>query len=86
MAHLSVRERAKYPFRPGIDGFISVNERDIPGGPVRELWVTPGWRVIGYSCPGWITVDGPANISQTFVAGARYALSCESPPAFELVR
>ena len=86
MAHLAIRDRVNYPVVPGIDGFVSVGSRSIPGGPARELWVEPGKRVIGYSCPGWITVDGPATISYNFLAGARYDLTCESPPTFELVR
>jgi hypothetical protein len=86
MAHLLMRERANYAFTPGINGLVSVNERNIPGGPVRELWVSPGRRVIGFSCPGWITVDGPATITQTFAAGANYEVTCEAVPAIELIR
>lgn len=85
MAHLTVRERANYPFQPGFDGFISVSGRDIPSGPVRELWVGPGRREVAYSCPGWITVDGPATLVYKFVPGGRYELVCESPPAIEAV-
>ena len=86
MAHLTVRDRANYPVVPGVDGFVSVGSQSIPGGPTRELWVEPGKRIIGYSCPGWITVDGPATITYNFLAGMRYELTCESPPAFEQVR
>jgi hypothetical protein len=86
MAHLAVRERPDYPFQAGLDGFISVSGREVPGGPVRELWVASGRREIAYSCPGWVTVDGPASMVYEFAAGGRYELTCQSPPAIEVVR
>lgn len=85
-AHLVMKERANYPFKPEFDGFIAVDSYDIKGGPVRDVWVAPGRRSISYSCPGWIVMDGPASLSHEFLADARYALSCDDPPAIQPVR
>jgi hypothetical protein len=83
MARLTVVERVNYRFVPGRDGILSIDGRTVPGGPVKETWVAPGRRTIGYACPGWVTVDGPATLSRTFVAGGRYQLTCEDPPAIK---
>lgn len=85
MARLSVVDRVNYGFVPGRDGVISVDGRAVPGGPVRELWVVPGHRAIGYACPGWVALGGPAMLSRTFVAGGVYRLTCEDPPAIKQV-
>lgn len=85
VAHLAVGARVNYGFVPGRHGVLSVDGRAVPGGPVRELRVMPGQRTIGYACPGWITVDGPARLSRTFAAGGRYELTCEDPPAIKQI-
>jgi hypothetical protein len=83
MARLTVGERVNYRFVPGRDGILSIDGRTVPGGPVKETWIVPGRRTIGYACPGWVTVDGPATLSRTFVAGGRYQLTCDDPPAIK---
>lgn len=85
MARLSVRDRVNYRFVPGRDGILSVDGRSVPGGPLREVWIEPGRRSIGYACPGWVTVDGPARLSRSFEAGASYMLACEDPPVIQQV-
>ena len=85
MARLSVVDRVNYAFVAGRDGVISVDGRAVPGGPVREIWIAPGHRAIGYACPGWLTMDGSAMLSRTFVAGGRYRLTCDDPPAIKQV-
>lgn len=84
-ARLAIGDRVHYAFVPGRDGIISVDGRTVPEGPVRETRLVPGRRTIGYACPGWVTVDGPATMSRTFVAGGRYMLTCEDPPAIKQV-
>lgn len=85
MARLSVGDRVNYAFVPGRDGILSIDGRTVPGSPVREIWIVPGRRTIGYACPGWVTVDGPATLARTFVAGGGYKLTCEDPPAIKQV-
>lgn len=85
MARLTVGDRVNYAFVPGRDGILSIDGRTVPGSPVREIWIVPGRRTIGYACPGWVTVDGPATLSRTFVAGGGYKLTCEDPPAIKQV-
>lgn len=85
MARLAVGDRVNYAFVAGRDGILSIDGRSVPDSPVRDIWLVPGRRTIGYACPGWVTVDGPATLSRTFVAGGRYRLTCEDPPAIKQV-
>lgn len=85
MARLAIGDRVNYAFVAGRDGILSVDGRTVPGSPAREIRIAPGRRTVGYACPGWVTVDGPATLSRTFVAGGQYRLTCEDPPAIKQV-
>ena len=80
MATLTIGPRAGYPVLQKHDGIWSVDSRDIPNGPVQSLFVVPGKHKIGYNCPGWITMDGPAILPYVFEADRRYEINCEKEP------
>jgi hypothetical protein len=57
-------------------GLVSVGNYYFPSAPVKLAYIAPGGREIGYNCPGYIYVDGPPTVVQTFVGGKRYELFC----------
>ena len=85
MAHLTIGSRSGYPSMPNYNGIWSVDGRDIPKGPVQSIFVVPGTRDIGYSCPGWISMDRFPSISHAFIADEHYEINCEQEPYIHLV-
>ena len=57
-------------------GIVSVGNYYFPSAPVTLAYIAPGERAIGYNCPGYIYVDGPPTVVQTFEGGKSYELSC----------
>jgi hypothetical protein len=57
-------------------GIVSVGNYYFPSAPVKLTYIAPGEREIGYNCPGYIYVDGPPTVAQTFEGGKRYELFC----------
>lgn len=80
MAHLTVGDKPGETFSVGYSGVVDVDDRDIPGGPVRSIHVAPGARSIGYRCPGSIILDGPPKLSAEFEADTAYVLDCTGAP------
>lgn len=64
-----------------LDGILAVDGADLSEGQRKRIYVAKGLRKIGYECPGWVTVDGPATIDKRFKPGKRYRLVCGSKPA-----
>ena len=86
MAHLIVGDRPGERFSDDYNGIWHVDDRDIPSGPVRSIYVAPGERSIGYICPGWLVLDGPPTLSHIFVAGVEYVLDCTEEPRIRMVQ
>jgi len=57
-------------------GIVSVGSYYFPSAPVKLAHIAPGEREIGYNCPGYMYVDGPPTVVQTFEGGGRYELFC----------
>jgi len=62
------------------DGILAVDGADLREGQRKRVYVAKGLRRIGYECPGWVAVDGPATIDKRFKPGKRYRLVCGSGP------
>ena len=46
--------------------------------PRTHVYVARGRRVVGYQCPGWISVDGYVGLEYTFIGGQSYEMVCEA--------
>jgi hypothetical protein len=58
-----------------VDGHAFSNAIDSP------IYVLEGRHVIGYLCPGWISVDAGPTLTFDFKAGATYVLDCNGTPS-----
>lgn len=45
--------------------------------PQAHVFVAKGRRVIGYNCPGWVSVDGYVGLEHHFAGGKHYEMVCE---------
>jgi hypothetical protein len=86
MALLKLGARSGHPASLEYNGIWSVDNRNIPGGPVQSIWVAPGKHTIGYICPGIVVFDGYQTASQDFVASERYEISCEDESGIKVAR
>ena len=74
-AHLSFADDGKAKELPG--SFRSVDGKALQGNP-ETITVEPGSRVIGYTCPNFITMDGPPTVSAEILPGKHYVLACDA--------
>ena len=58
------------------DGIWYVDGRDFDR-PRSHVYVARGRRIIGYNCPGWVSVDGYVGLHHRFEGGKRYEMVCE---------
>lgn len=65
--------------------FYSVDGQRFPATS-GTIFLKPGKRTVGYSCPGHLTLDEPPRTKAAFQAGAAYRLRCvRSVPTIEPV-
>lgn len=74
-ASLSFRAANGSPLGMG-DGIWYVDGHDLRK-PQSHVYVARGRRVIGYNCPGWVSVDGFVGLQHQFEGGKRYEMVCE---------
>jgi hypothetical protein len=58
-------------------GIYSVGNYNLPREPSLVVYVAPGYREIGYNCPGYIFVDGAPTVSYKFWGGEQYEIFCD---------
>ena len=58
------------------DGIWYVDGSDFDR-PRSHVYVARGRRIIGYNCPGWVSVDGYVGLQHRFEGGKRYEMVCE---------
>lgn len=78
---------ASYESSSKYDGILAVDGETYFMDPLKRVYVARGKRRIGYSCPGWVTVDGTATLDHHFEPGKEYRFVCDAkrPPRIEEV-
>lgn len=59
-----------------LGGIYSVGDYHFPHGSKPSVQLRPGWRIIGYSCPGYVTLDAVPTIGYHFQGGRTYEIYC----------
>jgi hypothetical protein len=67
MASLVVNKDKPDPFGYGHGQIWSVDNRFLPNGTVESIFLLPGRRTIGYTCPGTLYLDAAIPPTVTFV-------------------
>jgi hypothetical protein len=58
-------------------GIYSIGNYNLPREPMKVVYIAPGYREIGYNCPGYIFVDNPPTVLHKFLGGKQYELFCD---------
>jgi hypothetical protein len=75
-ASLSIRDAESKAFGK-LDGLWYVDSYRF-NAPHNRIYIAPGHRIVGYQCPGWISMDDFPSLKYTFAAGKSYEMVCES--------
>ena len=69
---------AKQPSPGGLPGRFAQIDTQKLGGVSSSVRVPAGRHTVTYTCPDTVTLDAYPTVTAKFVAGRRYALSCEA--------
>ena len=90
MASLRVNTQSADPLGWGHGSIWSVDGHNISKGLVQSIFVAPGRRSIGYSCPGVVYLDAamPPTIEHVFEANESYEIiiNCNTGTHIQMVK
>lgn len=69
------------------NGINSIDGHAVSVPVGSSLYLREGRHVVGYLCPGWVSVDAGAMLTRDFKANVAYVLDCtDSPNIHEATR